>query len=31
MQDLMARAERIARLLKDRRETVAVAESSTAA
>src|SRR5262245_37063044 len=29
MQDLMARAERIARLLKDRRETIAVAESST--
>src|SRR5262249_42182211 len=29
MQDLMARAERIARLLKDRGETVAVAESST--
>jgi nicotinamide-nucleotide amidase len=29
MQDLMARAERIARLLKDRGETVVVAESST--
>ena len=29
MQDLMARAERIARLLKDRRETIVVAESST--
>jgi len=29
MQDLMARAERIARLLKDRGETIAVAESST--
>jgi PncC family amidohydrolase len=29
MQDLMARAERIARLLKDRGETIVVAESST--
>jgi nicotinamide-nucleotide amidase len=29
MQELMARAERIAGLLKDRRETIAVAESST--
>src|SRR5438874_9644134 len=29
MQDLIARAEKIARLLKDRRETMVVAESST--
>ena len=29
MQDLLARAERISRLLKDRRETIVVAESST--
>jgi PncC family amidohydrolase len=29
MQDLLARAERIGRLLKDRRETIVVAESST--
>src|SRR5256886_4674885 len=29
MQDLIARAEKIARLLKHRRESVAVAESST--
>lgn len=29
MQDLMARADRIARLLKDRGETIVVAESST--
>ena len=29
MQDLLARAERASRLLKDRRETIVVAESST--
>ena len=29
MQDLLTRAERIGRLLKDRRETIVVAESST--
>ncbi|HEY9359338.1 MAG TPA: CinA family protein, partial [Xanthobacteraceae bacterium] len=29
MQDLIARAEKVARLLKHRRENVAVAESST--